>query len=208
MKNIFKIILLFVILINSVTAQVIRPFTPRYSNSSVRGNIVYVSNSIITTSGIGTGVNEMPSSGSSTNNGGLGVNIDIDGGVGASVTKLPFVSVWNYYSSTTAPANDGTAKSWNAVGYTLTGAAWNTGGAGTGTASYGWGGTQNTCIPNGCASCTSPAGSCSNRYSASYFRNTTLSFTAAELSTTYSTIRLNLKRNDGVVIYIDRKSVV
>ena len=37
-------------------AQVLRAFAPRYYNASARGSIVYVSNGIVSTNGIGAGV--------------------------------------------------------------------------------------------------------------------------------------------------------
>ena len=48
-----KPLILFILLTAAlaVRAQVIRPMTARYSNPSVKGNIVYVSNNIITSAG-------------------------------------------------------------------------------------------------------------------------------------------------------------
>lgn len=62
-------------------AQVLRAFTKRYYNASVKGSIVYVSNSIISSSGIGSGVpgtGEVPPTGVTWNNQGNGINIDVD----------------------------------------------------------------------------------------------------------------------------------
>lgn len=78
-----KLYLLFLLAFSvlETNSQVLRAFTPRYSNTSVRGNIVYVSNSIISTTGIGSGnpgTGETPPSGS-TRNGAAGINIDMDG---------------------------------------------------------------------------------------------------------------------------------
>ncbi len=80
MKKRIEYLLLFIVFANAVSAQVIRPFTPRYSNPSVRGNIVYVSNSIISTAGISNGTpgtGELPPTGTSTDNGGAGIYIAV-----------------------------------------------------------------------------------------------------------------------------------
>ena len=55
MKKYLQIIMVLLLVSAAACAQVLRPFTARYYNSSVRGNIVYVSNSIISTSGVGSG---------------------------------------------------------------------------------------------------------------------------------------------------------
>jgi uncharacterized repeat protein (TIGR01451 family) len=59
---------------------ILRPFTQRYNNPSVKGNILYVSNSIVSSQGVGAGspgTGEVPPGGS-TVNGGPGINIDVD----------------------------------------------------------------------------------------------------------------------------------
>ena len=181
-------------------AQIIRPFTARYYNASVRGNIVYVSNSSISTNGIGTGIpgtGEIPPSGTSRNNSGSGINIDVDN---YSVVKLPFASVWNYFASTTAPPNDGAGNNWRLPAYTLTG-VWNTGAVPVnGPGKYGYTSGQTTCIPSGRTPICTP--SSGNKYTAYYFRNS-VNFTAAELATTYYSIQLNMLRNDGIVVYVN-----
>jgi uncharacterized repeat protein (TIGR01451 family) len=194
------VVLISVAPLKDLSAQ-IRAFTPRYSNPSVRGKIVYVSNSIISTAGIGAGnpgTGEPPPTGSSVNSGGTGINIDVDA---PTVTKLAFGTAWNYYGFTAAPANDGGGNTWNSTPYVLTGAAWNTGGVGSGAGKYGYNGTQATCIFSGVFPTCTPA-PVSAKYTAYYFRNT-VNFTAAELSTTFSNIRLNVQRDDGIVIYIN-----
>ncbi|MCW3115940.1 MAG: type sorting protein [Chitinophagaceae bacterium] len=196
-KKYIWIIILLGFFANSINAQIVRPFTIRYSNPSERGNIVYVSNSIISTTG-STGTGEVPPSGTSTDNGGAGVYLDVDNP--APVTQLNYGSTWNYYATGTAPANDISANTWKQSAYTLTG-TWNTGGSGSGAGKYGFNGTQTTCLPSGCTPVCTPAASCI-KYTGYYFRNT-VSFTAAELSTTYSSIRLNIKRDDGIVVYIN-----
>lgn len=202
MKNFYTglFALAALLVVNGVSAQAIRAFTPRYSNASVRGKIVYVSNSIISSAGVsagnpGTGE---PFTGTTSNSAKAGINLDVDV---PTVTKLALSSVWNYYGSTTAPANDIGANTWNSSAYVLTGAAWNTGATGTGAGKYGYGGTQATCIPSGVVPICTPS-AVVTKYTAYYFRNT-VNFTAAELSTTFSNIRLNVLRDDGIVIYIN-----
>ncbi|GAB2828702.1 T9SS type A sorting domain-containing protein [Ferruginibacter profundus] len=182
-------------------AQVLRAFAPRYYNASSRGSIVYVSNSIVSTNGIGSGspgTGEVPPAGSTTNNGSTAINIDIDNP--APTTKLAFGSVWNYFSGTTAPANDGSGNTWKQSSYTLP-AGWNTGASPVnGAGKYGYNATQTTCIPSGITPvCTPGAGSKRTAY---YFRNT-VNFTATELSTTFYAIQMDLKRDDGIVVYVN-----
>lgn len=205
MKKRLPLLICALLLIFSVSnAQVLRAFTQRYYNPSVRGNIVYVSNSIISTSGVGTGVpgtGELPPAGSSKDNDGNGINIDVDN---VGVTKLPYSSTWNYFANNSAPANDGSGNSWKTSAYTLTG-LWNTGGSGTGAGKYGFNASQATCLPSANPLCSggicTPQASC-DKYTAYYFRQT-VNFTAAELSTTFNSILLNVKRDDGIVIYIN-----
>ncbi len=183
------------------TAQVLRAFAPRYYNSSARGSIVYVSNSIVSTNGIASGVpgtGEIPPTGSTTNNGSTAINIDIDNP--AATTKMAFGSVWNYFSGTAAPANDGSGNTWKQSSYTLV-AGWNTGASPVnGAGKYGYNASQTTCIPSGITPvCTPGAGSKRTAY---YFRNT-VNFTAAELSTTFYSIQMDLKRDDGIVVYVN-----
>ena len=186
-------------------AQVLRAFTQRYYNPSVKGNIVYVSNSIISSSGIGTGVpgtGEIPPSGSTKDNDGNGINIDADNP--APTVKLAFGSVWNYHSTGLTPVNDGSGNNWKQSSYTLT-ASWNTGASPVnGAGKYGYATPAQpsitTCIPSGRTPiCTPTAGT---KYTSYYFRKT-VSFTATELSSTFSAILLNLLRNDGIVVYIN-----
>jgi uncharacterized repeat protein (TIGR01451 family) len=200
LKYYFVLILLSGLYYTS-TAQIIRPFTARYSNSSVRGSIVYIANSIVSTSGVGPGnpgTGEVPPGGSSTNNGGNGIDIDVDNP--APVTKLPFNSVWNYHAANTAPANDLFGTNWKQPFYFLS-PPWNVGGVGTGAGKYGYNSGQATCLPSGCLPVCTPLASC-NKYTAYYFRNF-VNFTLAELTTTFQTIQLNVQRDDGIVIYIN-----
>src|SRR6185369_7955307 len=81
MKTWRYILFTFIFAVQFASAQVIRPFTVRYNNPSIRGNIVYVSNSIITSSGVGSGspgTGEVPPAGSTRNNVGSGVYLDVD----------------------------------------------------------------------------------------------------------------------------------
>ncbi len=197
MKKIAHVLLAMILFICTADAQLLRPFSARYNNTSVRGNIVYVANNIISsTGGITT---ENPPGGTSVNNGKTATYIDIDNP--PPTVKMAFGSVWNYHAGTAAPANDGSGNTWKLPAYALT-ATWNTGGSPVaGGGKYGFNSSQTTCLPSGCIPVCTPASTC-NKYSAYYFRNT-VSFTAAELSTSFSSIRLSLKRNDGVVIYIN-----
>ena len=186
-KNPIPSLLVWLLMAVNVSAQT-RAFTPRYSNTSVRGNIVYVSNSIISTTGIGfanPGTDEAPPGGT-TKNGSTGLDIDIDN---TATNLMNFGSTWSYYSNgAVPPVNPG---AWTTVGYT-TGAGW-----ASGPGMFGYNASQATCIASGCAPACTPLASC-NKYWTYYFRKT-VSFNP----TTYSAIRLNIKRNDGVVVYIN-----
>ena len=202
MKKLVPLLVVFAILGNIATrAQIIRPFTPRYTNPSVKGNIIYVANSIISTSGVAAGnpgTGEIPPAGTSKDNAGAGINIDIDN---YSVSKLAFGSVWNYHTQAAAPANDGTGNTWIQSAYVMP-AAWNIGAlpvAGAG--KYGFNSGQVTCLKSSAAATSCTPGAVV-KYTTYYFRNT-VNFTAAELATTFQTIQLNVQRNDGIVIYIN-----
>ncbi len=162
-----------------VSAQVLRSFAPRYTNASVKGNITFVANNIITSSGVTT--SEAPPGGSAVNNGNTGANIDISG-----TTLISYGSSWKYYSAGAAPAG-----SWKNLGYND--AAWS---SGNGELGYG-DGDEATCIPSGgggtlCA----PTG---NKYITSYFRKT---INIAD-PTVYGAFRFNVERDDGYVIYVN-----
>jgi len=200
MKIPLRILIVLLLFAFGAGAQVIRPFAARYYNPSVKGNIVYVSNSIISTSGVGSGspgTGETPPAGTTKNNAGSGINIDVDN---YTIVKLPFASTWSYFARGTAPTNDGGGNIWIQSAYTLTG-LWNTGGSPVnGTGKYGFSSSQTTCIPSGGGGTVCvPTGT---KYAAYYYRNT-VSFTAAELSTTFQTIQLNMLRNDGIVVYVN-----
>src|SRR6478735_3524438 len=110
------IVFLMALLIAGFTqAQIIRAFTPRYTNTSVRGSIVYVSNSIISTSGIGTGspgTGEVPPAGTSTDNPAAAINLDVDNVV---TTLFNYGLTWKYWDANSRPAN------WETSGFNDTG---------------------------------------------------------------------------------------
>ncbi len=168
-----------------VFAQSIRPFSLRYYNPSVRGNIVYVSNTSISTSGVGSGnpgTGEAPPNGTTRNNNGSAININVD-----ATTYIPMGSSWKYWANTQAnyPNN------WNTVGFND--AAWP---SGNGELGYG-DGDEATCIPSGGGGtlCT-PSG---NKYISYYFRRTVnISNPAAISSFTF-----NVERDDGYVVYVN-----
>lgn len=204
MKKIIQLIIVLLILSTTAIAQILRPFTARYYNASARGSIVYVANSIVSTTGIGSGnpgTGEPPPGGTSKN-GAAGIDIDIDNP--APTVKLPFGSVWSYFATGAAPANDGSGNTWIQSAYTLTG-AWNAGASPVnGAGKYGYANPTQasivTCIPSGRTPiCVPTAGV---KYTSYYFRNT-VSFTALELSTTFYAIQMNLLRNDGIVVYVN-----
>jgi len=200
MKRILFLAAIFLTSIG-VEAQILKAFTPRYSNPSVRGNIVYVSNSIISTNGVGTGspgTGEVPSGGTTRNNVGAGINIDIDNP--APTVKLAFGSVWDYQARNAAPANNPAPTDWKQPAYVLT-PTWNTGASPlAGAGKYGYSSGQTTCLPSGQLPICAPAAG--NKHTAYYFRRT-VSFTALELSATFASIQLNVLRNDGIVVYIN-----
>ena len=74
MKGQFKILLFVMLYGSGVSAQVLRPMTTRYSNPSARGNIVFVANNIITSSGVTT--TEAPPGGTAANNGNVVMYFD------------------------------------------------------------------------------------------------------------------------------------
>jgi len=201
MKKIIQVLFVLMLFSASVFAQVIRPFSARYYNPSIRGNIVYVSNSIISTSGVGSGspgTGEIPPAGTSRNNSGQGINIDVDDL--PPTTKIAFGSVWNYHAQNAAPANNPAPTDWKQPAYVMP-ATWNVGALPVnGPGKYGYNSGQATCLPNGQIPLCLPIGG--NKYTAYYFRRT-VNFTAAELATTFYAIQLNLLRNDGIVVYVN-----
>lgn len=200
MKRILFFTVIFLTAIGA-EAQILKPFTPRYSNPSVRGSIVYVSNSIISTAGVTSGnpgTGEAPPGGTTRNNVGTGINIDIDNPAPAVI--IPFGSVWNYQARNAAPANNPAPTDWKQTAYSLT-PTWNTGAAPVaGAGKYGYSSGQVTCLPSGQVPICSPVAG--TKYVAYYFRRN-ISFTALELSTTFASLQANFLRNDGIVVYIN-----
>lgn len=180
MKQKFTILtLLWLQLVQSGAGQVLRSFSPRYYNPSVKGNITFVANNIITSAGVNT--SEAPPGGTAVNNNNTGANVNITG-----TTLIPLGSSWKYYSAGAAPAG-----SWKILGYND--AAWP-----SGNAELGYGdGDEATCIPSGGGGtlCV-PTG---NKYITSYFRKTFNLPSAAA----YSGYRLSVERDDGFVLYIN-----
>jgi uncharacterized repeat protein (TIGR01451 family) len=180
MRRIIIILFLLGCAVSSrVTAQVLRTFTPRYYNASVKGNITFVANNIITSSGVTT--TEAPPGGTAVNNGNTGANIDISG-----TTLIAYGSSWKYYSTNAAPAG-----SWKNLGYND--AAWS---SGNGELGYG-DGDEATCIPSGGGGTLCiPTG---NKYITSYFRKTI----SIPDPTVYGAFRFNVERDDGFVVYVN-----
>ncbi len=181
-----------------VTLAQVRPFTPRYINPSVRGNIVYVSNNSITTNGVTT--TEAPPSGSATNNGSFGVNLDIDN---TPITLLPWNSTWKFSDSGYAPG----AGTW--VNPAYPDAGWVTATAGLPTdllrdIGYGDGDEVIPFIYAGCG--VRPAvqlPGCGTKYWTTYFRQQLNIPSIAA----YSGFTINLHRDDGAVIYVNGTEV-
>lgn len=203
MKRLLLIPVFFFTLYSTVDAQVFRPMTARYSNLSVKGNIVYVANNIATTPLAIT--TEAPPGGTATNNANPGAYLDIDTDVPAHTVKMAFGSVWNYHSNGAAPANDGGGLDWKQPAYVMP-VAWNVGAVPVnGAGKYGYSNPANltitTCMKSSAAAtlCAPAAGP---KYTAYYFRQA-VNFTAAELATTFRTILVNMKRNDGIVVYVN-----
>jgi uncharacterized repeat protein (TIGR01451 family) len=209
MKKGFLILLTLFSLYLRADAQVFRPMASRYNNASVKGNIVYVANNSVTTPAAIT--TEAPPGGTATNNANPGAYLDIDVDVPAHTMKIPFGSVWNYHSNGAAPANNPALTDWKQPAYIMP-AAWNAIGSAVPSifilppfpGKYGFSNPADasiiTCIKSSAAItvCAPAAGA---KYTAYYFRKT-VNFTAPELAA-FSTIQVNMKRNDGVVVYVN-----
>lgn len=190
MKNFLQLLLVMLLFSTIASAQIIRPFTPRYYNASARGGIVYVSNSIVSSSGVGPGnpgTGQPPPLGNVTNNPGSGINIDIDGIPPTTVIALG--SSWKYLANNTRPAN------WETTGYSD--AAWP-----AANAQLGYGdGDEATCIPSGGGGTLClPTG---NKYISYYFRKTVNITNPA----TFQDFTLGVYRDDGVVVYVNGTEV-
>lgn len=181
MKKSIYLVLLLLFMANNASAQVLRAMTPRYSNPSVKGNIVYVANNIITSSGSIT--TEAPPGGSAVNNGNTGLNVDIDGI--PPVTYVAFGSSWKYLANNTRPAG------WETT--LFADGAWP---SGIGQLGYG-DGDEATCVPSGGGGTLClPTGT---KYISTYFRHAVTIANPA----THSNFSLNIKRDDGVAVYVN-----
>lgn len=170
-------------------AQVIRPFTKRYYNPSVKGSIIYVSNSIISSNGIGSGVpgtGELPPGGSSTNNSATAINIDVDN---TTATLMAYGSTWKYWNADSRPAN------WQTTAYSD--ASWP---SGAGELGYG-DGDEVTCVPSSSSGTLClPTG---NKYMTNYFRQVI----NIPNPSAYASIIMNVVRDDGIVVYVNGTEV-
>ena len=186
-----KILLLIfwctLLLVQNGYSQTIRPFSYRYHNPSVRGNVVYVSNSIISTSGVGAGspgTGEVPPGGGTRNNAGNGIYLNAAGTT--TSTLIPFGSPWKYYVSFGAAP----AGAWTSLGYNDI--LWP-----TGNSELGYGdGDEATCIPSGQFPICAPVG---NKWITTYFRKTI----NIPSPGAYTSFTFNMKYDDGYVVYVN-----
>ena len=199
LSSVLLLILLFAI--NS-QAQILRPFTVRYNNPSVRGNIVYVANNSITSVGTnptlvppGTGIAPLaPASGTHVNNGRFAVNINAD-----ATAVIPWNSTWRFSDSGYAPG----AGTWKNVVYPD--GLWSTATANfypSATRDIGYGDGDEV-APYVYANCGARPGVqfplCGAKYWTTYFRR---QFNIASLAS-FTGFRLNLHRDDGAVVYVN-----
>ncbi len=194
-KSIHFVVFILLLFSTVVDAQVIRPFAARYYNPSQNGSIVYVSNSIVSTSNVGPGspgTGEVPPTGSTTNNAGVGINIDVDN---TTTTLFPYVTPWRYLDNNTRPLN------WQTVLYND--AAW-----ALGNAEFGYGdGDEVTCVRYGGGYGTCPAvpacnptpAGCNSKYITTYFRKVINIANPAA----FTNMIMNVVRDDGIVIYVN-----
>ena len=166
-------------------AQVLRPFTVRYNNPSVKGNIVQVANNIFTSvGGVDRTTNpgnttEVAPAGVSRNNSTVGKNINID-------AMVPFGSNWKYLA-----AAGSTPAGWTGIAFAD--GAWP---SANGELGYG-DADEVTCIPSGGGGTVCvPTGT---KVITTYFRKTInivnpLAFT---------NFRFKVERDDGYVLYVN-----
>ncbi len=177
MKKLFCLFLISLFFFGA-HAQILRPFTSRYSNSSVRGNIVYVANNIITSANAST--SEAPPGGVGVNNGNIASYIDADGD---AATFMSYGSLWKYLDNNTRPVN------WQTSAFND--ATWS---AGNGELGYG-DGDETTIVNAGCT----PVASCGTKYITTYFRRTV----NIPNPSAFTSLIVNLKRDDGIVLYLN-----
>lgn len=161
-------------LLATQTHAQIRAFAPRYSNTSVRGNIVYVANNIITTSGVSP--YENPPGGTNKNNGAPGVNIDV---TSTNSTIFNYGTTWKYLDN---GSNQGTG--WSATGFND--ASW-----ASGAAELGYGDAPVTTVSYG--------SNVNNKYITTYFRKTVNIVNPSS----YSSFLAGIRRDDGCVVYVN-----
>ncbi|MEO5948731.1 MAG: hypothetical protein ABIP79_18085, partial [Chitinophagaceae bacterium] len=194
MKTVKNILFLLLLIVGgNAVAQVIRPMTIRYNNPSVRGNIVYVANSIVSTQGVGSGTpgtGEVPPAGTSRNNAGGGINIDDDGPVPIPpVTIFNYGSNWHYNDINVLPVNNPVGSNWTATTYVETaGNGWNTIG-GNGPLGYN----------DGAAVTIVNTGNVNSRTPTIYFRKVV----AIPSVAAYTSFTINVRRDDGVAVYVN-----
>jgi uncharacterized repeat protein (TIGR01451 family) len=164
----------------------LRPFTIRYQNESVNGDIVFVANNSMTTQNVFTG--SLPPLGTEDNSQGVGVNIDIDNA--APINIFGFNSTWKYFDAGSRPTD------WHTTSFDDS--AWP---SGIGQLGYG-DGDENTCIQYGCAPSTcfpaNSAGDCF-KYITYYFRKVV----NIPNVNAYAKFLLNFTRDDGAVVYVN-----
>jgi uncharacterized repeat protein (TIGR01451 family) len=187
--------LVILLTVQHVAAQ--RAFTPRYTNPSVRGNIKFVANNILTSNG--TITTEAPPTGTATNNANPGVNLDVDN---ATTLIFPWASAWKFCDSGYLPV---------AGALNFTSPAYPDGGWQSATPSsttdigYGDNDEVTPYVYSGCGA--RPATHfpvCGSKSWTTYFRR---QFTITNVAA-YKKFILNVHRDDGVVIYINGTEVV
>jgi uncharacterized repeat protein (TIGR01451 family) len=194
MKRNLTLLLLIFFIVNSALAQVYRPFTPRYSNTSVRGNIVYVSNNIITSPTRNN--TENPPGGTHWNDTSFAAYIDMD----AFTTLIPWASTWRFCDSGYAP---GAGTAWKSLTYNETN--WSSATANTPASllkDIGYGDLDQV-SPYVYAGCGARPGTilpiCGAKYWTTYFRRKVF---ITDVSV-YANFRFNLHRDDGAVVYVN-----
>jgi uncharacterized repeat protein (TIGR01451 family) len=155
-------------------AQVIRPFTARFTAASEKGNIRYIANSISTV--VNGNTSEVAPAGSSTNNSGYPVFINIQS---TNTAIVNYGEVWKYWDQGTRPTFWGTPS--------FVPGAWPTG---AGQLGYG-DGDETTVVGFG--------GNAANKYITTYFSKTVNIVNAAA----FADYTLGVKRDDGIVVYIN-----
>lgn len=200
--KLFSVLFLILLIGNYSQSQILRPFTVRYNNPSVRGNIVYVANNSITSAGAnptmvppGPGTAPAaPAAGTHANNGRFAVNINTD-----ATTLIPWNSTWRFSDSGYAPG----AGTWKNVVYPD--GLWSSATANfypSATRDIGYGDGDEV-APYVYAGCGGRPGiqfpNCGTKYWTTYFRH---QFNIASLAA-FTGFRINLHRDDGAVVYVN-----